>query len=477
MTRQVAIGCLLIFIFISRTVSALDLFYTSDLHGALSNLPSSGTAPAGLLHLRSAIIKEKQKSNALWLDGGGLMLGSAESRVLRRHNPFVPMLVNLGMDLVVPDAADLFALDKRLPWTSANLYVKNKLRFPPYRIFIRDKKKIAVLGLSDPSSLLGTQVPNDLQITSPGVAAKTWVPQIRKAENPDLLIVVTHIRRYASWDLEATGLEGLAPVLGAQNLAESVPGIGLLLYGRDHKHSSFLGIVPFSGGTVMAHGSSYGRDLLVLGWHAGAWTSRVIEAQSLPAEQIEQSLGKSYWDAMHTPLGLRLKRTSAHKLGLCLNEVLATAVNSAEVVGSALPIVYLKGRQTGPLTIRNLYQWFPFEDHLQKIQVSQRDLALLAHPAVPYGRKKAPYSRKVYIKLNQRVNLDLESGGTDLSQRKRHFWLYISDYHLQGGGGIIPMLFTHIADQSEGPSLREEVAHFFQQHMTLPPVCSMLQYI
>ena len=243
MTRQVAIGCLLIFIFISRTVSALDLFYTSDLHGALSNLPSSGTAPAGLLHLRSAIIKEKQKSNALWLDGGGLMLGSAESRVLRRHNPFVPMLVNLGMDLVVPDAADLFALDKRLPWTSANLYVKNKLRFPPYRIFIRDKKKIAVLGLSDPSSLLGTQVPNDLQITSPGVAAKTWVPQIRKAENPDLLIVVTHIRRYASWDLEATGLEGLAPVLGAQNLAESVPGIGLLLYGRDHKHSSFLGIV------------------------------------------------------------------------------------------------------------------------------------------------------------------------------------------------------------------------------------------
>jgi len=454
---------------------------TSSLQGTLSNLaPPKGSA-AGLLHLKKQLAQKKQEQ-ALWFDTGDLLQGSPESQVLREKSPFISEVRSLGLDAVVPGPRDLAHLDSSLPWTSANLNIDGKRPFPGYRIFIRNKKKIVVLGLSAPLSGLEVGLSTGLQVEDPVQAALEWVPKVRASEQPDLLVVLYHGGKYRPFDAEDRQLRGAQPPPGALSLAEKVPGIDLLMFGHFAKRSRFLGQRGFSGLTQLAQGGRQGRDLLVVSWEGSSWGADLLRPEGVSPRALVGSLGSVFVKQMSSPLNLQMKRTSKAALSGCLNDLLDRSfadlsTEDPTVVGSAFSLVYLKGRQSGPLTGATLFKWFPFDDRQQWIRVSQRDLALLARPAAPFGRKKPPYRRIVYLKLNQKLNLDLNTLGLSAEVRERKYKVLISDYHFHGGGGVLPMLFTNLPPQPPGPSIREQVADYLKANRALPSSCTMLSYL
>jgi len=455
---------------------SVSLVFTSSLGGAVSNLETKSSRPAGLLHLQNSIQQLKKEERALWLDAGDLLDGSPESMVLGDGSPFLGLVQGLGPDLVVPGETDFRRLNLSLPWTAANLTLFGERIFPGHRVFVRGGKKIVVLGLSRTLRGHELHLPQGLEIQDPLQSALEWVPKLRALEQPDLLVVVLHGRRFGPSDGEDTKLRGFIPSKGASALARQVPGIDLLLFGHHDQSSHDFGVEPFSQGTVMARGASLGRELLVLRWEEEHWKSQVILPEPVGLPAIRSLLGDSFVDQMLGPLGLELKRTSKASLGKCLNDLLDVSFGQQKAVGTAFSKVFLRGRQTGPLTGASLFTWFPFDDHQQWLWVSQRDLALLARPAAPFGKRKAPYRRQLALKLRQPMDLDLQALGLSPNVRDRKYKLLVGDYHFYGGGAIIPMLFTTLPEQPKGPSLRGAVSRYLQSQGPLPSSCPMLSY-
>jgi len=144
----------------------------------------------------------------LILSGGDINTGVPESDLQDAEPDF------RGMNLIGYDAMaignhefdhPLSVLRQQQKWAkfpliSANIYRKStgKRLFQPYALFNRMGLKIAVIGLTtdDTAKIGNPEYFTDITFHKPATEAKAIVEQLRKKEQPDVVIAVTHMGHY-----------------------------------------------------------------------------------------------------------------------------------------------------------------------------------------------------------------------------------------------------------------------------------------
>jgi len=139
----------------------------------------------------------------------------------------------------------------KFPWLAANAVYEGTTRpfFQPYTVLEVNKRKIAVLGLITPG--IPDWLPKSLwpamEFRDMAETATDYIPLIREAENPDLVVGLFHAGTDAGYG--GTGepyLNENASLL----VAENVPGFDVIFAGHDHRVSSQW-VVNVAGDSVL----------------------------------------------------------------------------------------------------------------------------------------------------------------------------------------------------------------------------------
>lgn len=234
-TNTVLFSFLGLFFFSNASLAdtKITILHTGDIHGHFTN-KDSPIRLGGISKLKTKVdFLRKQNANNLLLDAGDwtegtifytLNSGEANHRIMEAFG-FDAIVFGNHEWLVGPkELYDGFvAADFKVPVLAANLNLDKlpsdiQLRkyMKPYVVKVINGKRIGILGLStfemifDPFFEPG-------QITEPVQAALKYVKVLRELEKVDVVIVLTHI-----------GIDQ------DRKIAESVPGIDLIVGGHTH---------------------------------------------------------------------------------------------------------------------------------------------------------------------------------------------------------------------------------------------------
>ena len=476
---------LLIFILIPLPLSAEPrLLITANLNGWTSQRwAQPEEVPFGLAHLEPLL--DHLGPGALKLDGGEALSGSPEAAFCKRQG--CPSLMDRlkGYDALVPGGGDLDWGWERLaasglPYLAANLKINGQRPFGSYKIFELEGVKIAVLGLANPALPLGHRPIAGLEIEDPVSSAQAWIKRIQN-DHPNKLVILYSGLMNPTDGAEEAKLARLTPPGQGRRLAR-LAGVDLVIAGGERRLPR-PGLAPYEGGAVLISAGSRGRALVE------------VSLGPLPHINLHRAQGaeprppKGLLPFLTEPLPYKLKGKPRVKLAICLDQVLALAAQKPGE-SSAFGKIYLEnlGLTKGRLLTRaDLYRWLPHDELAVTIRLSQRELALLAHPAAPYGKKKPNRARQLHIALAQPLDLSLEAR----SSLKREYLVQLSDYHLNGGGGVVPMLFLDPKEliQAQGlgaegavpanpilkQGLRELIFSYLKSPNPLPSSCRMLK--
>jgi len=165
--------------------------------------------------------------------------------------------------------------EAKFPFLSANLILKDsgELLFKPYTIINIQRRNVAILGLSGSERQMPAETPGGevMDLLDPIETARQYVPELRK--QADIIIVLSHL-----------GLEK------DTRLAESVPGIDLIVGGRSRKILPQPLVVQSTGTIIVQAG------------YRGEWIGMValeIDSQGTVTShrgQVVPLRGDEYWD-------------------------------------------------------------------------------------------------------------------------------------------------------------------------------------
>lgn len=230
------IGLFFVFSFISEAVNAdtkITILHTGDIHGHFTN-KDSPIRLGGISKLKTKVdFVRKQNTNNLLLDAGDwtegtifytLNSGEANHRVMEAFG-FDAIVFGNHEWLVGPkELYDGFvAAEFNVPVLAANTNfeklpedIKLSKFMKPYIIKEFNGKKVGILGLST-FEMIFDPFFEPAQITEPVQTALKYVKILREVEKVDAVIVLTHI-----------GVDQ------DKKIAESVPGIDLIVGGHTH---------------------------------------------------------------------------------------------------------------------------------------------------------------------------------------------------------------------------------------------------
>jgi len=249
----------------TRNITILE---TTDVHGVI--LPydyvEKEKSDASLASAYT-YIKEIRKENhaTLLLDDGDNLQGQPEVYYYNFIDTVSPHFVSEAMNFIGYDAAtagnhdietghsvyDRIVKNYNFPLLAANAVSTEtgKPYFKPYRVFIKNGIKIAVLGLITPAvpTWLPEELYSGIEFKDMVETAKLWMPLILK-ENPDLVIGLFH----SGWNKSEEDLSKSNQINenGSAAVAYNVPGFDIILNGHDHKIANEK-IVNCQGDTVL----------------------------------------------------------------------------------------------------------------------------------------------------------------------------------------------------------------------------------
>jgi 5'-nucleotidase/UDP-sugar diphosphatase len=188
----------------------ITILHTNDHHGHFwqNDHAEYGLAAQKTLvdNIRKQIAAEG--GSLLLLSGGDINTGVPESDLQDAEPDF------RGMNLIGYDAMaignhefdnPLSVLRQQEKWAtfpllSANTYQRSTQQrlFNPYALFDKQGVKIAVIGLTtdDTAKIGNTEYFTDIEFKAPAIEAKQVIEQLRKTENPDIIIAATHMGHY-----------------------------------------------------------------------------------------------------------------------------------------------------------------------------------------------------------------------------------------------------------------------------------------
>jgi 2',3'-cyclic-nucleotide 2'-phosphodiesterase/3'-nucleotidase len=388
----------------ARAVRPLTILHTADLHGHVH--PQDALADRdfgeGLARVAATVRAVRAEGRpVLLLDSGDTIQGTPEQAIAfeggsAAPDPIVEAMNRVGYDAMAVGNHEFdFGRDRlarsraqsRFPFLSANIVDagSGEPAFAPYRVVSAGGVRVGILGLT--TKLVASWESEGriagLRFTDSVEAAKRWVPVLEGKERCDFVVVLVHEGFERSLD---TGEDrGSGDENQAYAIATQVPGIDLLLTGHTHTV-----IDPRKlGQTWVSQPGRFGNTVtrfdVTLARAGSGWKATEIRGASLPMKgvtpdpEIVRLATPSHDAAM-----ARLATTVAHlRVPLEAREarVRDTAIldwlhgvqireGKAQISFASLLPGTLPAWELGPLTIRQIWSFYPYENDLVTVRAT-----------------------------------------------------------------------------------------------------------
>ncbi len=381
----------------------VTLLHTSDLHGRVHPLDALANRDfgEGLARIATAVAAIRAEGNSvLLLDSGDTIQGAPEEALgltgkSGEADPIVAAMDRMGYDAMAVGNHEFDFGRERLarsraqasfPFLSANVLEESgSAAFPPYVVRTVGGVRVGILGLTTPrvpSWESPSRIPG-LRFVDSVTAARRFVPLLREKERCDLVVVLAH--EGFERDLESGAERGNAQENQAYALATGVEGIDLLLTGHTH---TVIGPRRLGSAWVSQPGR-FGNTLtrfdVTLSRSGRAWSVVAVKGASLPMKAVEPdpeivrlSL-PSHEGAMarlartvarlSEPLSAREARTQDTPIVDWLHRVQREAGRADLSFASLLPGTLVPW-PAGPLTIRQIWAFYPYENTLVTVRAT-----------------------------------------------------------------------------------------------------------
>lgn len=459
----------------------LTILHTSDLHGHVH--PHEALADAdlgeGLARIGAAVKAIRAEGRpTLLLDSGDTIEGSPTQALVFSgrlgagdgSDPIIRAMSLLRYDAMAVGNHDFdFGLERlnqsrneaRFPFLSANtLRPDGEPAFSPYAVVEAGGVRVGILGLVTPHvgnwespTLLG-----GLRFGDSVEAARRWVPVLRGRERCALVVVIAHE------GFERDPRTGRARPDSGENqayaLATEVPGIDLLLSG--HAHAI---VAPTRlGRTWVSQPGRWGNTLtrfdVTLAESGNGWAVAEVRGRNLPMKRVVpdpevvaaiapehdatmRALAEEV-AVLETPVSAAGARRRDTALLDWLHAVQLREGRADLSFASLLP-PSLPEWAAGPLTLRQIWAFYPYENGLVTVEATgrqvraalERSAGCAARPE-EFGRncdslEGADYVLDLSRPEGRRV-ASLTRSGREMSDDER-FLVAINSYRASGGGG------------------------------------------
>ena len=257
--RRIITACLFALCFANMAMAQtktvnLRIIETTDVHGSffpynfIERKPKSGSLARVITYVDS--LRREYGDRLLLFDNGDILQGQPTCYYCNYINPGMENVAASVVNYMRYDAQtvgnhdietghavyDKWIREVKCPVLGANI-INTKTGKPylqPYAIFNREGVKIAVLGMLTPAipNWLNEQLWSGLRFEEMTACARRWIDYLKTNEKPDIIIGLFH-----------SGLKGGITTEhykedATLEIAETVPGFDLILYGHDHiRHS------------------------------------------------------------------------------------------------------------------------------------------------------------------------------------------------------------------------------------------------
>lgn len=499
---------------------ALTILATTDVHGNVwpYDYLQGQDAERGLAKV-SAYVRQvrARQPNTLLVDCGDTFQGTplaylAAEKHAEEPNPVVAAMNAMGYDaMAIGNHEWNFGLhtlwrlkeEARFPILGANVAstYHDRLRdFKPYVIRRVGGVRVALLGLVT-SSIPRWDPPEHLvgyKFRDPVEVARKLVPQLRR--KADVVVVLIHSGLGRDAETGAP-VENVYPEENhVWDLAEQVPGIDVIFFG--HSHRELAGKVV--NGALLVQPKNWARSVAEVeltlardnqGWRVVDRQSRLVPMDaSIPADPKILELTRAahqqterYLSTVVAELGEDLDARSGRIEDHALVELIHRA--QLHATGAQVSLASLFSTRTrwaaGPVTLRDVYSLYFYENKLFTVEITGRQLkdaleySARSFATYPWPEDATPFSGWGY-------NFDMAQGVTykiDLSRPPgeriadlrfegaaldpaRKLMLALNSYRWSGGGGYEMLRHAKIVGRAK-KQVRETIIDYLSSRLTV----------
>jgi len=392
----------------ATTTVKITLLETSDVHGVIYPYDYFKGAPAngGLAQLFT-IIKgvRADNPNTILLDNGDNQQGTPLTYYFNRVDTTTPNPMMAAMNLMGYEAMtvgnhefnygiDLLAKVRsqaNFPWLSANIYKADGTNyFTPYIVKTVAGVKVGILGLTT-KNIPNWEVPEHLGglvFKDTVDEAQKWVKVLKDTEKVDLVVLLAH--EGFEKDIDTGKDLGTSIENQCYAIATTVPGIDVLLTGHTHLSipgkmlNGVLCMQPKNAGVEICR-ADITMEQTATGWKVSSktGTNLPVTASTVPDQAILDATKTQHEAALNymtQPLGeatgdfpgasSRIQDSAIMDL---IQKVQMKYANTDLSLAAMLPAV-APSFSKGPLTVRNMYSLYIYENTLFAIKVTGQQI-------------------------------------------------------------------------------------------------------
>lgn len=428
----------------------LSLLHFNDFHGQLEAYaePGSPAPVAGIARLAEAVRQVRAETPArpvLLLFAGDLLQGTVTSSLFLGI-PDVALFGKIGVDAAVmgnheidygQDVFRRLAGRADFPFLSANVASQPEpLPVQPYVILAKPgAPKVAVLGLTTGELTTATHPRNviGLSVEEPIAAARRLLPELRA--QADLVVALSHL--------------GIAD---DRRLAQALPDLDLVVGGHNHnlysqpeqegpvaivqagERGRWLGRLDFACRDGKLSREAY--RLIDLGAEAPAHAEIAAEVKAIVAEAEKELLQQ----VGHSPVLLDARREVLRRGEGVFGDFVADLART--FTGADLALFNGGGFRAsipaGPVTLKHIYQSFPFRNELVLGTVSGADLLAALERSAGFDPQENPGGFLQVSGARYRIAggrlAEATVGGAPLDPA-RDYRVVMPDFLAEGGDG------------------------------------------
>lgn len=509
----------------------ITLLETSDVHGVVYPYDYFKDAPAnGGLAKLSTLVKgvRADNPNTLLLDDGDNQQGTPLTYYFNKVDTASPNPMVVAMNLMGYDAMELgnhefnyglTVLDKArsessFPWLSANIYREDGTNyFTPYIVKTVAGVKVGILGLTT-KNIPNWEVPaniDGLVFKDAVEEAKKWVTVLKDTEKVDLVVLLTH--QGFEKDIDTGKDLGTSIENQAYAIATTVPGIDVMLTG--HTHLSIPG--KTLNGVLIMQPKNAGVELcradITLEQTSTGWkvvnktgTNLPVTADTVADQAILEAVKKQHEaavDYMKQPIGEATgdfsgatARTADSAIMDLIQKVQMKYAGTDLSLAAMLPDPAPSFKK-GPLTVRDMYSLYIYENTLFAIKVTGQQIKDALEWSANYFNRY-DYSKTATSLVNSAVrgyNYDMLQGAEyviditkPVGQRisglayhdkpmdmKATYTLALNNYRA-GGGGFLGFKGSPVVYQSSD-EIRNLLIQYVKETGAVDPVVDNNWYL